>query len=132
MTVVARISLASVVQESSGDVFPSLRTIPCSYEEIVSGEDVKVLPASGVVGDEPITIAVTDTMGTVTHILVENLASIDEAGEADVALSGGPLPVTVPRGQVAVATNAIAGWVAEPIMVTGTAGTPYKVIVLGR
>jgi hypothetical protein len=71
-------------------------------------------------------------MATMTHIVIENESPIDEEGDADVAIAGGPLPVTVPRGQIAFATNSIAGWGAAPLVVTGTHGTPYKVICLGR
>jgi hypothetical protein len=132
MTVEARISLASVVHQASGGVFPAMQTYPARYEDLVTGEDVKLLPAVGVVGEEPITLAVPDAMSKVTYLIVENLAALDEEGEADVAVTGGPLPATIPRGQVILATNAIVGWDAEPIVISGTVGTPFKVIVLGR
>jgi hypothetical protein len=132
VTVAARISLASVVQESSSGSFPSLTTYPANYEEIVAGEHVMVFAASGILGEEAVTLDVPSKMATVTHIVIENEATLDAYGDADVAVAGGPLPLTVRRGQVAFATNAVAGWDAEPLVVTGTPGTPYKVICLGR
>lgn len=132
MTVAARISLASVIQESSSGAFPSLTTYPANYEEIVAGENVLVFAASGVVGEDPITLDVPSKMAAVTHVVIQNEATVDEEGTAEVAVAGGPLPVTVPRGQVAFATNSVSGWDAEALVVTGTAGTPFKVICLGR
>jgi hypothetical protein len=82
--------------------------------------------------EEGTTLNVTGKLTEITRILVQNLASIDEEGDADIVLTGGPLPVTVHRGDIAIATNAIDGWEAENIVVTGTTGTPYKVICLGR
>jgi hypothetical protein len=132
VTVAARISLASVVQESTSGSFPSLTTYPANYEEIVAGEHVLVFAASGILGENAVTLNVPGMMAKVTHIVIENEATRDADGDADVAVAGGPLPVTVPRGQVAFATNAVAGWNAEQLVVTGTPGTPYKVICLGR
>jgi hypothetical protein len=109
-----------------------MTTYPANYEEIVAGENVLVFAASGVVGEDPITLDVPSKMTTVTHVIIQNEATVDEEGTADVAVSGGPLPVTVPRGQVAFATNSVSGWDAEALVVTGTAGTPFKVICLGR
>jgi hypothetical protein len=132
VTVAARISLASVVQESTSGSFPSLTTYPANYEEIVAGEHVLVFAASGILGENAVTLNVPGMMAKVTHIVIENEATLDADGDADVAVAGGPLQVTVPRGQVAFATNAVAGWDAEQLVVTGTPGTPYKVICLGR
>jgi hypothetical protein len=134
MTVAAHISLHAAVQEKTDGVFPAITVYPADYDERIGSEGTKVFAATGAVeaGEEGTTLDVTGKLTEITRIVVQNLASFDEEGDADVVLTGGPLPGTVTRGDIGIKTNAIAGWPAENIVVTGTAGTPYKVICLGR
>lgn len=134
MSVAARVSMILAVQEHTTGSFPALRTYPAAYERRVEGEAVKVFAASGTIpsGSAGVTLAVPGTLAKVTHWMVENLASPDGEGTADVVVAGAPVNATVARGQVVFASNDVAGWTAAAVTLTGTAGTAYKVIALGE
>lgn len=133
MSVAARVSLILAVQEHVAGPFPAVRTFPASYERRVAGESVKVFAATGTVpAGTGETVAVQGALTTIHYWLVENLAPPEVAGTANVIVAGGPANGTVPRGQMLFATNETTGWAAAAVTVSGTAGTPYKIIAVGE
>lgn len=133
MSVAARVSFILATQEHAEGPFPAVRTYPAAFERRVAGETVKVFAATGEVAPTGgTTLNVPGTLTTVHYWLVENLAEPDEAGTASVTVAGAPVNGTVPRGQIVFATNEVAGWPAAAVVVTGTPGTPFKVIALGE
>jgi hypothetical protein len=62
---------------------------------------------------------------------VENLADPTAEGTADVTVADAPVNGTVERGQMILATNDLTGWAAGTVTITGTAGTPFKLIAMG-
>lgn len=134
MSIAARVSLVFAVHEHVDGPFPALRTYPSAYERRVAGGEAKVFAQSGVVpaGQTGATANVPGTLTVVHYWLVENLAPADVSGAAEVSISGAPINGTVPRGQVVLATNDAAGWPATTVTVTGTPGTPYKIIAVGE
>lgn len=132
MSVAARVSMILSVQEHVGGAFPRVQTYPSAYERRVDGESVKVFAATGAVASGGTTLDVPGTLATVHYWMVENLADPGETGTADVTVTGGPVNVTLHRGQVLFVSNETAGWTAEAVTITGTAATPYKVIALGE
>lgn len=127
----ARLSLIVAVQEHVDGPFPAVHTYPASYERRVGGAGVKVFAASGTVGASPSVHDVSETLQTVHYWAVENLSPPDTAGTGNVVVAGGPVNGTLPRGQVIFATNEVVGWAAGEVTVSGTAGTPYKIIAIG-
>lgn len=133
MSVAARVSMILSIQEHLSGAFPVVRTYPASYERRVDAAGTKVFAATGTVQeDEETTLDIPGTLTTVNYWLIENLASPDGTGNADVTVTGGPVDVTLKRGQVLFVSNEGTGWTAAQATVTGTADTPFKVIALGE
>lgn len=134
MSVAARVSMILAVQEHTSGPFPAVRTYPAAFERRLQGAGVKVYAASGTVesGSGGTTLDVPGTLTKVHVWCIQNLADPDDTGAADVVVSGGPVNGTVPRGQMVFATHDVTGWTAASVTITGTAGTPFKVIALGE
>lgn len=139
-TISARISLTLAVQATTGGTFPSLQTYPASFERLLLPNDAappKVFAAEGVIpagtGLDPgsVTLPVAGSLASVRYWYVENMADPDVSGTANVVVAGGPVSGTVARGQILLATNDRSGWPAASVTLSGTAGTPYKVIAIG-
>jgi len=132
----ARVSVALTAQVRDEGVFPSCQTYPASFERYLtagtSGQTIGVVYATtGTVGSTPTTLAIASTLTRIKLWYVENLAAVASA-TADVTVAGAPVNGTVPRGQVLLATNDYVGWIAASVTISGTAGTPYKIIALGN
>ena len=134
----ARLSLALTVQAATDGPFPSLQTYPASVERLaLPGGDwePKVVAATGTIpaasGQVPGTVVVQLTgLARARFVYVENLADPDGAGTANLTVAG-PVAATVPRGQMALMTNDRVGWTASAVTLGGTAGTAFKLIVVG-
>lgn len=132
MSVAARISMIVAVQEHTTGAFPAVRTYPAAFERRVEGAETKVFAAAGSVASGGTALNIPATLTSIRYWLVENLSDPDGSGTANVVVAGGPVNGTVARGQMLFATNESVGWAAATVTITGTAGTPYKVIALGE
>ena len=129
----ARVSVALTAQVRDDGVFPSCQTYPASFERyLTAGAITKVYAVTGTVGGTPTTLPVASTLTRVKLWYVENLAAAAATALADVTVASAPVNGTVPRGQMVMATNDYTGWVAANVTITGTSGTPYKIIALGN
>ena len=134
----ARLSVALAVQAATDGPFPSLQTYPASFERLaLPGGDFepKVVAATGTIpaaaGETPGTVVVQLTgLARVRYVYLENLADPAVAGPANLTVSG-PVPATVPRGQMLLASNDRVGWTAAAVTLGGTPGTAFKLIVVG-
>jgi hypothetical protein len=133
----ARVSIALTAQLRDDGVFPSCQTYPASFERYLTsgtaGQTVSAVYAvTGTVGATPTMLPVASTLVRVKLWYVENLSAAAATSAADVTVAGAPVNGTVPRGQVLLATNDYVGWTAANVTISGTAGTPYKIIALGN
>jgi len=127
----ARVSVALTAQVRDDGVFPSCQTYPASFERYLTSGAVSVVYAvTGTVGATATTLPVASSLSRVKLWYVENLST--SGSTADVTVAGAPVVGTVPRGQIVLATNDATGWTAAAVTITGTAGTPYKIIALGN
>lgn len=134
----ARVSVAITGQVQTDGAFPSLATFPASFERYLTpGTDglqiTKVVGETGTVQSAGTTVDLAAKgLSRVKLWYVENLADVALSGTADVTVAGGPVNGTVSRGQILLGTNDVTGWTATAVTVTGTAGTPFKIIAMGN
>jgi hypothetical protein len=111
-----------------------MTTYPASFERYLTN-GTAALQITSVVGESGVVPATIDLaasgLASVRFFYVENTADVTASGVADVTVSGAPVNGTVPRGQILLATNDVSGWTAGTIEITGTAGTPFKLIAAG-
>jgi len=131
MSVEGRVSLILAMQETTTGCFPSLTTYASTVERYVNATGTKVFSACGTVAGTATTLNVPATLTKVFYWLVEN-TSTATTGTADVIVAGGPINGTIPRGSLLFSTNGAAGWTPASVTITGTSGTPYKVIAVGE
>jgi hypothetical protein len=122
----ARVSVAVTAQVRDDGTFPAMATYPASFERYMTSG--KVYATSGTLGGSGATLPVGGTLATVKVWFVQNLA---ESGSGSITVADAPVNATLARGQMLLATNDITGWTAGTVTLSGTAGTPYKVIAIG-
>lgn len=130
----ARISVAISGQVRDTGAFPSVTTYPASFERyLVNGTGpLQIAQAVGHSGTVPAAVDLAAAgLTSVRVFYVENLADPTAEGTADVTVADAPVNGTVERGQMILATNDLTGWAAGTVTITGTAGTPFKLIAMG-
>jgi hypothetical protein len=142
-----RISLALTSHLRTDGEFDSLLVYPASFERLLTHgtggyQCQKVYADSGVVvtGGKAVDLSAAG-FTSVKVFLLQNLSDPATQTGGTVTVSGGVSApwaarvATVGRGQVDFASNDYTGWVvtgtAKNIVIGGTAGTSYKLILLG-
>jgi hypothetical protein len=133
----ARVSVALTAQVRDDGVFPSMQTFPASFERYLTngttGQTIsKAYATTGTLGGTSVTLPVASTLTKIKLWYVENTASAFYVDASNLVVTGAPVNGTVPRGQILLATNDVAGWTATNVTLSGTSGTTYKIIALGN
>lgn len=144
----ARISLAITGHVRTDGDFDALLVYPASFERLLTDgtaayQCTKVVADAGAVvaGGKAIDLLAAG-MTSVKAFLLQNLTDAAGTSGGIVTVAGGTtLPWTgraasVARGQVDFGSNDYAGWAvsgtAKNIVIGGTAGTAYKLILFGN